>query len=82
MTDIAARVSIRPTTYRNQHGFLICGRDVRGRRVSIFTTTRGSAEHIRDKVKAGQGTTLEDFKPREPAARRSKPGSTDEGRRG
>ncbi len=59
-----ARLRIRPETYRGQEGFVIGGRDCYGRDVSIFTTTRGSAEHIVGQVKAGQDTTLEDFQPR------------------
>jgi hypothetical protein len=66
----AARLSIRPTTYRGEEGFLVRGRDGAGRQVSVFTTTRGSAEHIRDQVKAGNQITLDDFEPREPAAGR------------
>jgi hypothetical protein len=66
-----ARLSIRRKTYRGEDGFLVYGRDGAGRQVSIFTTTRGSAEHIRERVKAGQQTTLDDFEPRELAAGRS-----------
>ncbi len=69
MSGAKARLSIRPTTWRGEDGFLICGRDAGGRRVSIFTTTRGGAEHIRDRVKAGHDTTVADFEPREVAPR-------------
>jgi hypothetical protein len=64
-----ARVSIRPKTWRGEEGFLISGRDTRDRQVSIFTTTRGSAEHIRDRVKAGHDITSADFEPREEEAK-------------
>ncbi len=67
MNEAKARLSIRPTSWRGEDGFLICGRDAGGRRVSIFTTTRGSAEHIRDRVKAGHDATVADFEPREVA---------------
>ncbi|HXM59175.1 MAG TPA: hypothetical protein VOB72_27510 [Candidatus Dormibacteraeota bacterium] len=68
MTGAAtARLSIRPTTYRGEDGFLVYGRDGAGSKVSIFTTTRGSAERIRERVKAGEQTTAEDFEPREAA---------------
>ncbi len=66
MSVATARLSIRPTTWRGEDGFLIYGRDAGGRRVSIFTTTRGSAEHIRERVKAGHDIAA-DFEPREVA---------------
>jgi hypothetical protein len=57
------RLSIRPTTWRGEAGFLVCGRDAWDRRISIFTATRASAEVIRDKVKADANAeiTAEDF---------------------
>jgi len=54
-------IQIRAHVYRDRVGFLICGRDAIGRSVRIFTETRVSAEHIRDKVKRGEQTELADF---------------------
>ena len=54
-------ISIRKSTYRGRAGFLICGTDPLGRRISIFTRTRESAERIKVKVIKGQEVTVEDF---------------------
>jgi hypothetical protein len=61
------RLAIRPSTYRGRNGYLISGRDGRGRQVSIFTVTRASAERIRDKVRAGRRVELDDFNDAGPA---------------
>ena len=63
-TRSRARLAIRPTKFRGEVGYLVCGRDTKHRRVSIFTATMGSAEHIRQRVKAGQEITYSDFEPR------------------
>lgn len=47
--------------YRGKEGFLISGKDRRGRKVSIFTATKFSAERIREKKRAGLTITIEDF---------------------
>lgn len=54
---------IIPHTYRSRPGFLITGRDTKGRRCRIFAASRPVAEHIRTKVKAGQEITSADFQP-------------------
>lgn len=56
-----ARLSIRKSTYRDRSGFSISGRDARGRSVNIFAETRAAAEHIREKVKAGEDVASADF---------------------
>lgn len=50
-------------TYHGREGFLVSGP-----RCSIFTETRGSAEMIRAKVRAGIETTLADFYSTAPVA--------------
>jgi hypothetical protein len=65
---VTARLQIRPSVYRDREGFSITGRDGVGHRISIFTETRSSAEHIRRKVRAGEETTLSDFEPQETTA--------------
>jgi hypothetical protein len=55
-------LQIRPSTYRGEAGFLVCGTDKQGRRVSIFTGTRRSAVEIRRKVKVGLKIDQADFK--------------------
>jgi hypothetical protein len=63
---MSARLSIRPTTYRGEPGFLIYGTDAKGHSgISIFTTTRGSAKHIRDLMRDGRECTTADFEPRD-----------------
>lgn len=55
-------LQIRRAIYRGQPGFLIIGGPgLYG--VRIFTLTRSSAERIRDKVRRGEQTTLDDFRP-------------------
>ena len=53
---LPARVSIRPSKYREQPGFTVSDG-----RSSIFTTTRESAERIRDRLKRGEDTREGDF---------------------
>lgn len=55
-------IAIRPKTWRGEPGFLVSGRDSRGRSVSIFASNRDDAERIRDKVKAGQQTVPSDWR--------------------
>lgn len=54
-------LQIRKHTYRDRDGFLICGKDLKGRSLRIFTETRASAEVIRQKKRAGKEIVLEDF---------------------
>lgn len=53
---------ITATTYRGEPGFLISGRDNQDRKVSVFCKDKGSAEHIRAKIKAGEEISVADFK--------------------
>jgi hypothetical protein len=62
-----ARIRIAPGTYRNRQGFNISGTDLRGRSVRIFTESRASAEHIRERIRDGHAICVEDF--RDPACR-------------
>lgn len=57
------RIRVAAGTYRDRSGWKITGRDSAGRQVNIFATTHCSAERIRARVKAGEFTTLQDFKP-------------------
>lgn len=54
-------IQIRKSTYRSKPGFTISGLSPKGHHVKIFTETRSSAEHIRDKVKRGEEIELGDF---------------------
>jgi hypothetical protein len=45
---------VRPTTYKRLEGWLVCGRDARDRRVSIFTRKRETAVAVRDALKADE----------------------------
>ena len=58
-------LQIRQTTYRNEPGFLVCGKHSNSGifGTAIFTKTRKSAELIRDKVKRGENIKLQDFLP-------------------
>lgn len=56
-------IQVRPTTYRRQEGYLICGRDSAARKVRIFTTTRASANHIAQKLRRNETIIPEDFHP-------------------
>ena len=56
-----ARVCVRAGTYRQREGWKIYGSDPQGRKVSIFTETRESAEVISEAVKAGEDVTLDMF---------------------
>lgn len=57
-------LQIRKTTYRNQEGYLICGRNqysgVFGTRV--FALTRGIAEHLRNKLNKNQELRVSDWR--------------------
>lgn len=52
---------IRATTYRNEAGYMVTGRDPRGRRVRLFTKTLAGAEHLRDVVRSGDAMTMADL---------------------
>ena len=55
------RISIRAYRYRGEDGFLVSGTDPQGSRLSIWTYSRESADHIKAKKKAGQKITTEDY---------------------
>ena len=61
MRDVFGRLSIKPTQYRGKDGYLIYGRDPKGRQISIFTDTRSNAEYIRAKVASGREINYVDF---------------------
>jgi hypothetical protein len=48
-----ARLQIRYAVRSGKHGWLVCGRDTDGDRVSIFVLDRTEAIRVRDSVKAG-----------------------------
>lgn len=48
------RLQVRASTYRGEAGFLICGTNAHGARVSIFVTTREEAEAVRANLRAGR----------------------------
>ena len=52
--DLKARVSLRPHNYHGQGGYLISGKDVYSRSVSIFSRTKAEATQIRNAIKAGR----------------------------
>ena len=56
------RLRITAKTYRGTPGFLVSGRDLRHRAVSIWAPTREAAERIKAKVAAGQEIAMEDFR--------------------
>lgn len=55
-----AKVVIRPTR-RHGGGFLLLGEDCFGRGLGIFAKQRATAEHIREVVRSGRETTVEDW---------------------
>lgn len=61
-------LQIRQSTYRGKEGFTIVGRAPDGKKVRMFALTRAAAEHIREKVKAGEEITQADFRYGESAA--------------
>jgi hypothetical protein len=56
-------ISVRRSVYRNKNGFIVTGRDDQGRHISIFAETYEVAQHIADKVRRGEQTTVADFQP-------------------
>lgn len=54
-------IQVRPSVYRRKSGYTISGLNPRGQRISIFTETRASANHIAAKVRRGEDVTLPDF---------------------
>lgn len=61
MTATAPRLRITGKVYQGKAGFLVSGRDLRHRVVSIWAPTRAAAERIKAKVAAGHEITQEDF---------------------
>jgi hypothetical protein len=56
------RLRITAKAYQGKPGFLVSGRDLRHRVVSIWAPTRAAAERIKAKIAAGDEITQEDFR--------------------
>ena len=50
-----------PRTIAGEVGFIVSGRDADGKKVSLWAPSRKSAEHIRDKLKAGEKIVAKDY---------------------
>lgn len=61
MPTTTPRLRITAKTYQGKPGFLVSGRDLRHRTVSIWAPTRAAAERIKAKVAAGHEIIQEDF---------------------
>jgi hypothetical protein len=53
-------LTVRP----GKPGWTVQGKDRTGRKVRIFCTTKGAAEHIRDRLAQGFSINALDFQPR------------------
>lgn len=62
MTATAPRLRIIGKVHQGRPGFLVSGRDLRHRVVSIWAPTRAAAERIKVKVAEGREITEEDFR--------------------
>lgn len=62
MTATTPRLRITAKTYQGRPGFLVSGRDLRHRIVSIWAETREAAERIKAKVAEGREIIQEDFR--------------------
>jgi hypothetical protein len=62
MSTTGPRLRITAKTYQGRPGFLVSGRDLRHRVVSIWAETRKAAERIKAKVATGEEITQEDFR--------------------
>ena len=62
MTTATPRLRITAKTHQGAPGFLVSGRDLRHRTVSIWAETRAAAERIKTKVTEGRDITEEDFR--------------------
>jgi hypothetical protein len=62
MATTAPRLRITGKVHQGRPGFLVSGRDLRHRTVSIWAPTREAAERIKAKVAAGHEITQEDFR--------------------
>ena len=62
MSTTTPRLRITAKAYRGKPGFLVSGRDLRHRTVSIWAETRAAAERIKTKVTEGRDITEEDFR--------------------
>lgn len=62
MPATTPRLQITEKVYQGRPGFLVSGRDLRHRAVSIWAPTREAAERIKAKVAAGHEITEEDFR--------------------
>jgi hypothetical protein len=62
MSATTPRLRITAKTHQGRPGFLVSGRDLRHRTVSIWAETRAAAERIKTKVTEGHEITKEDFR--------------------
>jgi len=62
MTATAPRLRIIGKVYQGKPGFLVTGRDLRHRVVSIWAPTQEAAERIKAKIAAGEEINQEDFR--------------------
>lgn len=62
MAATAPRLRIVGKVYQGKPGFLVTGRDLRHRTVSIWAKTREAAERIKAKVAEGREINEEDFR--------------------
>lgn len=62
MATTAPRLRITGKVYQGKPGFLVSGRDLRHREVSIWAPSREAAERIKEKVTKGHEITKEDFR--------------------
>lgn len=62
MAATAPRLRIIGKVSQGKPGFLVTGRDLRHRTVSIWAPTREAAERIKTKIAAGEEINQEDFR--------------------
>ena len=62
MPTIPSRLRIIGKVYQGKPGFLVTGRDLRHRVVSIWASTQEAAERIKAKIAAGEEINQEDFR--------------------
>lgn len=62
MATTTPRLRISTKRYEGKPGFLVSGRDLRHREVSIWAPSREAAERIKAKVAKGHEITKEDFR--------------------
>jgi hypothetical protein len=58
-------LTVRPSTFRDQPGWLVAGQSRTGRKVRIFVLFKDTAEHIRTKLETGQAINALDYQRRD-----------------